>query len=421
MELGNSLSMGLSQKLVLTHKMKLSLKILQMNSGELNEFLEKEQEKNILLRVEKRDTARGRSHRDDEYDPYSMATQRETSFYDYLYNQIWELGLDKNMKEICEYIVDNIDSRGYLSHWVRHPYNQFDFDRGLEIVRGFDPIGVAGNDLKACLLLQLKDDEVYEKILVEDYLEELAYGDKSRIAKDMGIDMGLLTRLITRIKGLNPIPSKGYYVEDRGMNLVPDAYVKVAEGKIKVELNEEVIPKILVEQSELTVYDIKYEKYIEKCRKRAEFIIGCINQRQTTFRRVLEEVAKRQGDYLKKGKLRPLTLMEVSDSLEIHQSTVSRAVKNRYIDIEGSVIEVKKLFAKQYKPKNHMGPEYEMTRESIKNYLYEIIMKEDKKKPYSDDKIVRLMKADEIDISRRTVAKYREEMKLPSSTGRRKR
>lgn len=420
MELGNSLTMDLSQKLVLTQRMKLSIEILQMNSEELDEFIKKEQESNILIRVEKSSTSVG-SYRDDEYDPYSTIGSEDPSFYDLLYEQIGEQKLGRVMKEICEYIVDNIDSRGYLSHWIRHPYNQFDFDRGLEIVRGFEPRGVGADDLRGCLLLQLCEDEVYERILVEDYLEELAYGDKRGIAKGIGITIDTLDRVIERVKNLNPIPSKGYYVEGKKEKLLPDAYVKIVDGRLEVEMNEEVVPKILIEQSEISIYEAKYEKYIKRCRERAQFIINCINQRQQTLKKVIMKTSEKQKTYLLGGKLKPLTLVEVADNLEVHQSTVSRAVKNRYIDIEGSVISLKTFFAKQYRPKHSSGMCEEVTRENIKEKIYEIILLEDRKKPYSDDKIVKILAQKKIEISRRAVAKYREEMKVPASSKRKRR
>ncbi len=417
----NSLSIGLSQKLFLTQKMKLSLKILQMNSKELNEFIQKEQESNILIKIEKREIGRRNSYKDSEYDPYGEVTEKEISFYDHLYSQIGELSLTQRMKEICEYIVDNIDSRGYISHWLRHPYNQFDFEKCLEIVRGFDPIGVAGDDLKSCLLLQLNEDEIYEKIIIEDYLEDLAYGDKRKIAKSVGIDMKKMIKAIERIKSLNPIPSNGYYIEERREKLIPDAYVKVDGENINIKLNEQVIPRILIEQSESSCGNKKYEKYISKCRKRAEFIISCIKQRQETLKRVIEEVIIRQKEFFLGGELKPLTLLEVADSLEMHQSTVSRSIKNRDIDIDGRIMTLKDLFAKQFKPRNNNGTTDEMTRDYIKDIIYKTVMTEDKNKPYSDETLAKLLLKEKIKISRRTIAKYREEILLPSSSKRKRR
>ncbi|MCK5779896.1 MAG: RNA polymerase factor sigma-54 [Psychrilyobacter sp.] len=420
MKLENSLSIGLSQKLLLTQKMKLSLKILQMNSEELNEFVQKEQENNILIKVEKNDIGKGKSYKDSEYDPYEKISEKEISFYDHMYSQIGEQSLTKNIRKICEYIVDNLDSRGYISHRLRHPYNQIDFEKGLKIVRGFDPLGVGGDDLKSCLLLQLNDEEIYEKIIVENYLEDLAYGDKDKLAKNIGVEKKKLVKLIKRIKSLNPIPSNGYYVVERIVNLVPDAYIKIDKKNINIKLNEEIIPKILIEQSMSSIDDKKYERYISKCKKRAEFIISCIEQRQETLKKVLEDVVRRQKEFFYNGELKPLTLLEVSDSLGIHQSTVSRTIKNRYIDIDGRTMTLKSLFAKKFKPKNDNGITNEMTRNQIKNIIYKVVMTEDKESPYSDKTLAKLLLNDNIKISRRTVAKYRDEMSLPSSSKRRR-
>lgn len=413
MEIGNNLSIGLSQKLAVTQKMKLSLKILKMTSEELDQFLEKEKEGNILMSINRQN-----GYKVSEYDPYAVGGMKELSFYEYLYTQIGDLTIDKSMREICEYIVDNIDSKGYLSHWVRHPYNQFEFDKGLEIVRSLEPLGVGADDLQGCLLLQLDESEVFEKIVIEEYLEELAYGNISKIAKDLGIHNKKMEKIIEKIKGLNPIPSSGYWTDDKKVEIVPDAYIKVNTKYLKVLMNETIIPKILLEQSELLVYNLKYKKYIERCRKRAKLIIGCIEQRQATLKKVIEETIQMQEIFFYGGELRPLTLMEVGDRLNIHQSTVSRAIKNKYIDTGKGVIRLKKLFAKQFNSKKNNGVCQLITRNQIKDYLYEMIACEDKEKPYSDNKLVSFFKIKNINISRRAIAKYRGEMKIPSSNKR---
>lgn len=423
MELKNSITIGLSQKLFLTQDMKLSLKILQMNSNELNEFIQREQETNILMKVEKKDTGNNKSYKNNEFDVYKNIGGKEISFYDHLYSQIGEQSLTKKMREICEYIVDNIDSRGYLSHWLKHPYNQLNFEKALKIVRSFEPLGVGGNDLKACLLLQLNSDEIYEKIVIKDYLEELAYGDKCKIAKEIGISMEKMIDVIKRIKSLNPIPSNGYYIEEKKDKLIPDIYITVdkTNKNIDIKLNEEIIPNILIEQIENSTQDKKYEKYLIKCKKRAEFIINCIKQRQDTLKKIIEEVVIRQQEFFFNKELKPLTLSEVATSLGIHQSTVSRSIKNRTIDIDGKTMALKNIFAKQFKPKNDDGTSDEVTRKDIKDIIYKIVMTEDKNKPYSDETLVKLLLKDKIKISRRTIAKYREEMLLPSSSKRKRR
>jgi len=413
MEIGNNLSIGLSQRLAVTQKMKLSLKILKMTSEELGQFLEKEKEGNILMSIDRKN-----GHKVSEYDPYAVGGVEEVSFYEYLYTQIGELTIDKGMREICEYIVDNIDSKGYLSHWVRHPYNQFEFDKGLEIIRSLEPLGVGADDLQGCLLLQLDVNEVFEKVVIEEYLEELAYGDTSKIAKELGIHDEKMKKIIDRIKGLNPIPSRGYCTDDKKVEIVPDAYIKINAKKLEVLMNETIIPKILLEQSELLVYNPKYKKYIEKCRNRAGLIIGCIEQRQATLKKVIEETIQIQESFFYGGELRPLTLMEVGDRLNIHQSTVSRAIKNKYIDTGKGIIKLKKLFAKQFNSKKNNGVCQLITRNQIKDYLHEMISCENKGKPYSDDKLVSIFKIKNIDISRRAIAKYRGEMKIPPSNRR---
>lgn len=419
MELGFDISVGLTQKTVLSQRMKLSLDILQMTSGELKKFLEREGRRNHLMRVELPGSRGGKAYRDEEYDPYIEVEADEPSLYDFLYRQVGEMSMEGHMKEICEYIIDNIDSKGYLSHWVRHPYDQFDFDRGLEIVRSLEPRGVAADDLRECLLLQIEKDEHYERVVIESYLEELAYGSREKIAKELKIDRGALERVIERIRSLNPIPARGYRVESKMEKLVPDAYLRVNEEGIEIEINEEAIPRVLVEQAEMAVQDPRYKRYLERCKRRAEFIIACIRQRQETLERVLRETVDIQREYIRGGELKPLTLMAVAERLDLHQSTVSRAIKNRYVDIGGSTISLKRLFAKRFRSREET--QGGLTRECIKEKLYELISTENKNKPYTDEEIVDRFKEEGIAVARRTVAKYRGELKIPSSGRRRRR
>lgn len=423
MGIGFDISIDVSQKLILSQKMKLSLKVLQMTNNEVVNLLKREERENIFIRVERGSgISRGKSYSDGEYDPYLNCGEQEPSFYNYLYEQVGELDITPPMRRICEYIIDNIDSKGYLSHWVRHPFIQMDFDRGLEIVRSLEPSGVGADNLKECLILQLEGEEIYERILIEEYLEELAYGSQEEIARGMGISMKRLKKVVDRVKGLNPIPSRGYRVERAEGGVTPDAYIVVEDGRVEIEINEEAIPRVLIEDAERVSQDPQYGSYIKKCRERAQAIIECIEKRRITFERVLRDAVKFQEEYFLGGRLKPLTLAETAYNLEVHPSTVSRAIKERYISIEGSIIKVKNLYARKFSSKGkEPSPEKGITRAEIKEKLQRLIADESRDKPYSDEKLVKLMEEAGVNISRRTIAKYREEMGIPSSTKRRKR
>lgn len=421
MGLGFDVTINVSQKLILSQKMKLSLKILQMTNGELTELLKKEERENIFIKIERGALgARGKTYSDTEYDPYSNCEEQATSFYGYLYEQVGVLDIEPEMRRICEYIIDNIDSKGYLSHWVRHPFIQMEFDRGLEIVRSLEPAGVGADNLKECLKLQLAGEEVYERILIEDYLEELAYGSQEMIAEGMGVSQERLKEVVARVRGLNPIPSRGYYVEERGAGIIPDAYIRTEESGIVIEINEEAIPKVLIEQSELVTANPRYEKYLKKCRDMALAIIECMEKRKNTFEKILRTMVEKQREYFLGGRLKPLSLADIACDLEIHPSTVSRGVKDRYISIDGSVIKLKSLFVRKYSPKvERSSSASDLTRVEVKERIQKIIATECRDKPYSDDKLVKIMSKDGIEISRRTISKYREEMNIPPSTKRR--
>ncbi len=419
MEIGFSLSAKLEQKQIISQSMKLSLKILQMSLSDLEGFLKEEQVKNPFLKVEW-PQSRGSSYRDDEYDPYKSLGDSEPSFYDYLYNQIMELNLKDEIANICRYIVDNVDERGYLSHFIRHPFKQSKFDKALEIVRTLEPKGVGADTLEECLLLQVDKSDSFTREVIENHLEDIAYLKPESVAKKLGTTVKKIEEAIEKIRKLNPLPSRGFYIGKTLEKVSPDAYIEVEDEEISIRLNRELIPKISVEGEEGESKEKGYERYKNCNISKAEFIIKCIEQRERTFSKILEEVVKKQRSFFYGKTLTPLTLKEISETLDLHESTISRAIKNRYIDFRGRSIPLRELFVKRYKSKLKRLGFKVLSIDDVKEKLKVIIEAEDKKKPYSDDDIVEIFKGYKIAIARRTIAKYRKEMGIGSSRQRRR-
>lgn len=406
MKIEFNLNTTVTQSLIINQNMKLSLKILQMTTKELNDFIKKEESENLFMEVKKEGL---KINKISSINPYEFIG-RKVSFYDYLHDQIREIIIDNKIKEICHFIIDNIGSNGYLNHWVRHLYNPKKFEKALKIVRSLEPRGVAGDNLKECLLLQLEEKDTNEKLIIENHLEDLASNKIDRIKRKLEINDEDLNNSIMKIKSLNPIPSRGFYVEENNRFIEPD--VRINKNDMEITFTTGNIPEILIEQSEGNNYkNTEYNKYVVRCQNRAKFIIKCIKQRQKTFEIVTKAIIKIQGKYIKGGELEGLTLIDIGDEIGVHASTVSRAIRNRCIEIDGKVVPLKQLFAKKFNSKK-------ITRLCIKNEIKKIIDEEDEKKPYSDENIAKILSKKGIKISRRTIVKYRKELCILTSAKR---
>jgi RNA polymerase sigma-54 factor len=371
------------------------------------------------------------SQEGEERPSFENFVSKRTTLFDHLY---WQLQLSRFTEEehkVGIYVIGNLDEDGYLKVSLEDIRSETQLP--LEVVEGvlrkiqqFDPVGVAARDLKECLLIQLEQiavrDPVAEKI-VSEHLSLLKNRNHPVIAKRLGVSLDRVNQAACLISKLDPKPGKAFGGEVV-REIIPDVYVYKVEGEYVISLNDEDMPRLRVNPYYLNILTDSHSvvegdrKYIQQKQREALWLIRSIHQRQRTIRKVTTSIIKFQREFLDKGIqfLRPLVLRDVAEDIEMHESTISRVTHNKYVHTPQGIYELKFFFNTGI---TSMQGET-LASESVKSLLREIISKEDSKKPYSDEKLVQILKDNNIHIARRTISKYREMMKILSSNERRK-
>ncbi|GAB6118088.1 RNA polymerase factor sigma-54 [Thermoanaerobacter brockii subsp. lactiethylicus] len=442
-----------TQKLIMTPELKQAIEILQLNSLELNALIEQELETNPLL--EKEETSEEENAY--EYDLYELSKYiRETeermyyddsddeeieevnyenfvstkpSLTDHLLFQLHITPVSPKIQKICEYIIFSLSPSGYLREDIKDiaeilECTEEEVLEGLSIVQSFDPPGIAARNLQECLKLQLLAQDSYKGIvkeLVDYHLEEIAEGKYSYLAKLYNISLKEVQQAVDFIKKLNPKPGSSFSSTADVRYIVPDVEVIKREGEYFVIVNDSVTPKLKINNyyhSILNSHDEEAKKYINSKLQSAMWLIKSLESRKETLYKVVKAIVELQRDFLDKGinYLKPMTQKQIADIVGIHESTVSRAINGKYVATPRGLFELKFFFQSGISNKN--GNEF--SAETIKNLIKKLIEEEDPTNPLSDQKIADILKEKNINISRRTVAKYREECNIPSTIKRRR-
>lgn len=456
MKMEFKLNLTQEQKLIMTQQMQLSVKLLQMSNFEIQNYIEKEIQENPVLDAEYKkndsekpkdeidyksfikylefdDYGHGNYSRDrdeDEVSPFNFISAKK-SLKEFLMEQIVELNESTFVKAICKYMIENIDHKGYLDITLEEVQEELSIsselaESCLNIVQSLEPHGIGARDLKECLKIQLKvkgfqDENVYK--IIDSYLEMIAENKYNIIAKELKVDVKKAQEYGDLIKSLEPKPSRGFFTGEETKYIVPEAYIKKINGEYCIIMNDGSIPKLNINQLYKQIInnedDKETVKFVKDKLNSAVFLIKSINQRENTIYSILEKIVEIQKDYFEFGEafLKPMTLKEIADNLEIHESTVSRAIREKYIHTDRGTIKIKDLFTTGI---SRVDSFEDVSTKIIKKEIEELVNNEDKKKPLSDQKICALLKEKDIDISRRTVAKYREEIGIKSSSKRKR-
>ena len=348
------------------------------------------------------------------------------SLWDHL---MWQANLtffSKREKAIAEYIIGNVNQDGYLEISVEElakacKTSKEKIERIRRTIMNFDPVGVGSLNLKECLLTQLENlgmkDKILEKI-IKEYLSLLEKHNYQELADELGISLSQLKHYLNIIKSLNPKPGTKF-TQKTSDYMVPDIFVEKDENGFKVYLNKEGVPQLrinpyyrnlLVRKAQVNP-DLK--KYLEEKLKSAIWFLRSLEQRNKTIYKVAQYAVEKQRDFLEKGFkwLKPLTLAEVAEAINVHESTVSRVVSNKYILTPQGLLPLKFFFPKKIID----GTGREFSSELIKEKIFSLIKNEDPNRPLSDADIVDILAKSGISLARRTVAKYRKQLKIPSS------
>jgi RNA polymerase sigma-54 factor len=477
MALEQKLSLRLSQRLVMTPSLQQAIKLLQMSKLELQEVLTQEMVENPLLEEEQEEAPGPEEAREAAAEAAAAPTPPETAapkekdsfeeidfdsyFEDYLdsaYNPrqyeeseavplentlssppglqeylSWQLSMSDApapVRDIATYLIGNIDEDGYL-RVTRDEVRAAGFakeeetDAALALVRSFDPPGICASDLPDCLMLQIRsigiENPLIEKIITEHWPEFLNR-QFAPLARTLGVGMSQLQAVVEIIKNLEPKPGRKYSTE-RTIYVEPDVAVRKIGDEYVIQLNEDGLPKLRISAAYRRMLrggngaiGEEAATYLKDKMRSAVWLIKSLDQRQRTIYKVADSIVRHQRAFLDNGieHLRPLVLRDVANDIGMHESTVSRVVSNKYIHTPRGIFPMKYFF--------HSGIDSstgdDVSSLSIKSKIARIIGAEDARRPHSDARIMQRLRAEGIQIARRTVAKYREELRIPSSSQR---
>lgn len=394
----------LTQSLKLSQMMKLSINILKMSVMDLNNFIEKEFSKDLGISVELNYS--NQENYDNEKEVEINYLTDEKNFFQILEEQLSYFKIETKIKEICIFIINNLNKKGYLELSkieIKDTLEVSDkeLEEAFDIIHNLEPYGVGAYSLEECLKIQLKAKMIIDKklfLFIDNYLYFLADKKYNLIKEKLNINDEILFSYIDIIKSLNPIPSRGYSV-GKVKKIIPDILVEIKEDEVFYEINKASIPQINIKDK----VNVKYYKKINE-------IVSCIEKRFETLDKIMKIIISKQKKFFTSQgkKINTLKISDIANELNLSSSTVSRAVKEKYIKTDFGIISLRKLF--------NLDSAVSLHQQKILEY----IENENKEKPFSDQDIVNLLEKDGIKIARRTVTKYREKLGYKSSHKRKK-
>ena len=466
-------SLALAQQLIMTPQLQQAIKLLQLSRLELLETVHTELETNPVL--EEHPSEGGDEEKESGKDSDSETNlaeadaqekiREEMDWESYLsdYNKgwaespyeakeapsfenvtaskpslqshlMWQLNMtrvNETVKEIAIHIIGNLDDDGYLTVPVdelsqmtlRPPEEVLET---LSIVQKFDPVGVAARDTRECLLIQARFQNfggtLVEKIIL-DYMDKLENKKYDLIVKSLSVPLEEVLDAISIITTFEPKPGR-QYTDEETIYISPDIYVFKMGDDYEIVLNEDGLPKLKINAYYRDILTSKEaledgtKQYIQDKLKSAAWLIKSIHQRQRTIYRVTHSIVRFQKEFLEKGitHLKPLVLRDVAEDIQMHESTISRVTTNKYVHTPQGVYELKYFFNSAIQCVDGES----VSSETVKEHLKNIIKSENRARPYSDQEIADMLKQHNIDVARRTVAKYREGLSILPSRKRRK-
>jgi RNA polymerase sigma-54 factor len=482
MALEQKLSLKLAQKLVMTPSLQQAIKLLQMTRMELETLLTQELVENPVLEepelsddepqqeeaslapepppngqdevlnhtesMENIDLdayfgdyweGPGASSMMEEREepPIENSLSREPDLYDHLLWQLHMAEVTPRMREICELIIGNLNPDGFLvatpeeirdmGEAEERCYTMQEVEEALAIVRAFDPPGIAVNDLRESLLLQMDILEVSQEDLARRMVAEawdlFLRRQFPAVAKKLGVELPELEEALELIRTLETHPGRRFST-DRPHYIEPDVFVRRVGDEYVIQLNDDGLPRLRVSRSYRRMLQTmrsegrqtEAQQFIKDKIRSAVWLIKSLDQRQRTIYKVAASIVRQQRDFLDQGieHLRPMVLRDVAEDIGMHESTVSRVVSNKYIHTQRGLFPMKFFF--------HSGIDREygdnISSLTVKRKIEQLIQSEDPKRPLSDSELMRILNREGIQIARRTVAKYRDELSIPSSTDR---
>ena len=469
MKLGYGLTIEQSQKLTMTPELIQAIQILQFSSQDLENFVQDELMQNPVLElnsaepsaeheVSKSETLDKKEADEADFDLREKV--KEAEYDDISYKQ-WEhrrtneeptfeqfVSKDETLEDslllqltfsklkgidmkIGRYLIESIDDNGYLRCDVHEVASVFKTSTEhvysvLDVIQTFEPSGVGARCLQECLIIQLASRGLLEdsiEYIILHHLNDIAENRLAKVSKEMGLTVQQVQVVADLIRTLEPKPGRQFSSGESVRYVIPDVIVEKIDGEYQVLTNEGTVPHLMVSSYYMSLAkqakdDTELSKYLGDKYNSALWLMKSIEQRKQTIYSVAMAIVEHQRDFFDRGPkyLKTMTLRDVAQELEIHESTVSRTINGKYMQTPRGVFELKYFFASGVTAGDGEG----VSSASIKTIIKEIIDGEDSKKPYSDQDMVEMLGTRGIEISRRTVAKYREGMGILSSSKRRR-
>jgi RNA polymerase sigma-54 factor len=458
------LSTRLSQRLILTPSLQQAIKLLPLTTLELAEVLEQEVMENPLLEEQPQGEGTGAEEVAEEAQPAEKSSLDEIDvekfFEDYLDDQeqrrahsmreipelpplentlaespdlydhlLWQQhmsNVEPDLVGIAEAIIHNLDEDGLLRAELDDiarlgPFEPERIEQALRFVQAFDPPGVAGRDLGECLLLQLRQlglEESPTATMIRDHLKQLQSHQYVELGRQMGLSAEEVAHHLEIIRRLDPKPGLKYS-RSRSQYVAPDVYVYKEGDEYKIVLNDEGLPRLRISPTYRRMLDVKgsgseeTRSYVKEKLRGALWLLKSVDQRQRTIYKVSESIVRNQRGFFDHGiaHLRPLVLRDVANDIGMHESTVSRVVANKYMHTPRGLYELRFFFHSGIT--SHFGEA--VSSVTIKDRIKKLIEAEEQSHPLSDSRIAELLRMEGVPLARRTVAKYREELRIPPS------
>ncbi|NLT94048.1 MAG: RNA polymerase factor sigma-54 [Clostridia bacterium] len=456
MKIGYQLNMLQTQKLIMTPELRQAINILQLTALELNNYIQEQLLENPLLEIVDGNFAAGSEPLEEgekmepewkeyfsdasdlgypwekrEYLPFEQFISRTPSLEDFLEEQLRFFKLSEEELTLARFVIGNLDNCGYFPFSIEETALVLEVSpdklrRIVEFIQTLEPDGIGAKDLPECLIIQLRKKNLLTPLLEElitKYLKDIGQGKLSKIANSLNVSIEEIQKNVDILKTLNPKPASGFGSNQETRFIVPDLLIEKIDNEYIVLVNDNYIPRLTVSNAYKELInnsqsDELTRAFIERKLHSAHWIIKSIEQRRITLYKIANVLVELQRDFLDKGKayLLPLNLKDVAQKLEVHESTVSRAIANKYIQTPRGLFPLKYFFSSGINNKAGQKVSSEVVKKAIKD----IIAAEDPKEPYSDQMLCNLLQQKGLKIARRTVSKYREKMGILSSSQRKR-
>ncbi|MGE6612369.1 RNA polymerase factor sigma-54 [Peribacillus sp. NPDC076916] len=452
MQVGFELYQKQTLKLSLTPELQQSIKILQYSTHELIDFLNRQAYENPVLEISfedplaslsdssiriskinslKRSSKSKSFNGDNDYNPINNYSINTETLESHLLEQLSLLSSLKAMeRKVLKFLIGNLNEYGFLeldANWTASHFSVSveEIEKMIQVLQSLDPIGVGAKDLTDCLLIQLREHENCNELaykIVGKHLTDIAEKRYRKIAALYKVTIQEVQEAADFIRTLNPRPISHFSI-DSTHYIIPDVYVEKEKEGFLITVNDSCTPKLSISpiyKDHIALNPVNPAKdYIKGHINDAQLLLKGLEQRQMTLYKVAAAIVGEQQEFFMKGitGLKPMTLKDISEKLQVHESTISRATSNKYIQTPHGLFKLRNFFTRGV---NRVNSQVTESTTTIKEKIKVLIAAEDKIKPFSDQKLCQIFENEGMKISRRTIAKYREDLGIPGSSKRRR-